>query len=84
MPTHVGEYSQMLDEDDLAPVDHHLLDMMNEGRITAPYAANESNYSKQYLRDQLGRFVEHDIATKVYDGLYQLENDPRERERRDD
>lgn len=80
MSTHVGEYSKMLEEDDLAPADHHLLDMLNEGRITAPYAASESEseYSKQYLRERLGRFVEHDIAIKVYTGLYQLENDPRD------
>lgn len=78
MATHVGEHNPMLDEDELTPADHHLLEMLKEGRITAPYAASESDYNVQYLRDQLGRMVEHDIAIKVYDGLYQLQNDPRE------
>lgn len=67
----------MLDEDDLSPADHELLDMLNEGRITAPFAADETGYSLQYIRDRLGRLVEHGNAVKVYDGLYELVEDPR-------
>ena len=68
----------MLDEDDLGPADEKLLDMLNEGRVTAPYAADETGYSLQYVRDRLGRLVEHDNARKVYEGLYELVEDPRE------
>ena len=68
----------MLDEDDLAPADRELLDMLRDGRITAPFGAEETGYSLQYVRDRLGRMVEHGNASKVYDGLYELVNDPRE------
>jgi hypothetical protein len=67
----------MLDQDDLGPADKVLLDLLHEGRVTAPYAANETGYSLQYVRDRLGRFVEHGNARKVYEGLYELVEDPR-------
>jgi hypothetical protein len=67
----------MLDEEDLGPADEALLDMLNEGRVTAPYVADETGYSLQYVRDRLGRLVEHGNARKVYEGLYELVEDPR-------
>lgn len=68
----------MLDEDDLGPADHALLDLLRDGRVTAPYAADETGYSLQYVRDRLGRLVEHGNAVKIYEGLYELVEDPRE------
>ncbi|WP_211330715.1 hypothetical protein [Halalkalicoccus subterraneus] len=68
---------RMLNEDDLGPADEALLDMLNEGRITAPYAADETGYNLQYVRDRLGRLVEHGNVRKVYEGLYELTKDPR-------
>ena len=68
----------MLDEDDLGPADQKLLDMLNDGRVTAPFVAEETGYSLQYVRDRLGRLVEHGNARKVYEGLYELVEDPRE------
>ncbi|WP_337680940.1 MarR family transcriptional regulator [Halorubrum lacusprofundi] len=69
---------RMLDKDDLSPADDKLLDLLREGRVTAPFAADETGYSLQYIRDRLGRLVEHGNARKVYDGLYELVEDPRE------
>lgn len=63
--------------DDLAPVDEEILDLLQSGRITAPYAAEVTGYSKQYLRDRLKRLVEHGIVEKVHQGLYGLKEDPR-------
>jgi len=68
----------MLDKDDLSPADDKLLDLLREGRVTAPFAADETGYSLQYIRDRFGRLVEHGNARKVYDGLYELVEDPRE------
>ncbi len=68
---------RMLNEDDLGPADEALLDMLNEGRITAPYAADKTGYNLQYVRDRLGRLVEHGNVRKVYEGLYELIKDPR-------
>ena len=70
----------MLDNDDLGPADKALLDLLDDGRITAPYAAEETGYNLQYVRDRLGRFVEHGHVKKIYEGLYELSNDPRKNE----
>lgn len=71
-----GLYS-MLDEDDLGPADEAILEMLQDGRVTAPYVAEETGYSLQYVRDRLSRLVEHGNARKVYEGLYELIEDPR-------
>ncbi|WP_254535256.1 ArsR family transcriptional regulator [Halomarina litorea] len=68
----------MIDADDLGPADRAMLDLLHEGRVTAPYAADETDYSLQYTRDVLGRLVEHGHARKVYEGLYELVSDPRD------
>jgi len=68
----------MLDESDLGPADEKLVELLREGRVTAPFAADETGYSLQYVRDRLGRLVEHGNAKKVYEGLYELTVDPRE------
>lgn len=67
----------MLDEDDLGPADEAILEMLQHGRVTAPYVAEETGYSLQYVRDRLSRLVEHGNAEKVYEGLYELVEDPR-------
>lgn len=73
-----GGQPPMLTPDDLGPADEKLLDMLSEGRITAPYAADETGYNTQYVRDRLSRLVEHGHVEKVYEGLYELTDDPRE------
>ena len=68
----------MLDENELRPADEVLLDLLREGRVTAPYAASETDYSLQYIRDRLTRLIEHGHVKKVHEGLYELIQDPRE------
>lgn len=73
-----GTTRRMLQPDDIGPADRKLLDLLSEGRVTAPYAAEETGYSLQYVRDRLTRLVEHGNARKVYEGLYELVDDPRD------
>jgi len=68
----------MLQPDDLGPADEALLELLTHGRVIAPYAADETGYSLQYVRDRLRRLVEHGNVEKVYEGLYELVDDPRE------
>jgi hypothetical protein len=68
----------MLDPEDLAPVDEAVLDMLQDGRVTAPFVGEETDYNVQYVRDRLTRMVEHGNARKAYEGLYELVEDPRE------
>lgn len=60
------------------PTDEALLDLLAEGRVTAPYAADELGKSLEYVRARLTRLVEHEHAERVHDGLYELVDDPRD------
>jgi predicted transcriptional regulator of viral defense system len=68
----------MLKPDDLSPADEAVLSVLADGRVTAPYASDETEYSLQYVRDVLTRLTEHGHVRKVYTGLYELVDDPRE------
>jgi hypothetical protein len=67
----------MLDNEDLAPADRVVLDMLQVGRVTAPYISAETEYSLQYTRDRLKRLCDHDHVEKIHSGLYELIEDPR-------
>jgi hypothetical protein len=67
----------MLHPEDLSPTDEALLDLLANGRVTAPYAAEATEYNLQHIRDRLSRLVEHKHVEKVHEGLYELESDPR-------
>jgi len=67
----------MLSESDLNPCDRRLIELLGEGRVTAPYAAQETGYSLQYVRDRLGRLAEHSHVERIHDGLYELVDNPR-------
>jgi len=68
----------VLTNENLTGADESLLQMLADGRVTAPYAADELDLSQEYVRSRLKRFVEHGHARKVYAGLYELTDDPRE------
>lgn len=69
---------QMLSPEKLNPTDIAILDMLHEGRVTAPYVAEEQEKSLDYVRNRLIRLAEHGHAKRVHDGLYELVDDPRE------
>ena len=68
----------MLSDAQLTPTDEQILDLLDEGRVTAPLVAEEIGASQEYVRSRLKRLVEHGHAQKVYTGLYELTDDPRE------
>jgi len=68
---------QVLTEDQLTETDEQILELLREGRVTAPFAADVIDASQEYVRSRLKRFVEHGHARKVYTGLYELTDDPR-------
>lgn len=67
-----------LTDDDLSPAQSEALAMLRDGRVTAPFVAEETGYSLQYIREELTDLVKHGHVMKVHDGLYELINDPRE------
>jgi tetrahydromethanopterin S-methyltransferase subunit G len=64
----------------LSRTDEGILRMLCEGRVTVPYVADEIDKSQEYVRSRLTRLVEHGHVERVYRGLYQLTDDPREGE----
>ena len=66
----------------LNPTDHDVLDMLDEGRCTPSYIADESGYSRQNITNRLRRLEEHGVVEKVHTGLYELIDDPREEDTR--
>jgi predicted transcriptional regulator len=65
-----------LTEDDLSPAQAEALEMLREGRVTAPFVAEETGYSLQYIREQLTDLLKHGHVEKVHDGLYELVEEP--------
>ncbi|MFW6435707.1 MAG: MarR family transcriptional regulator [Halovenus sp.] len=68
----------MLSPDQLNPTDESILQMLDDGRVTAPFVAEEQDKSLEYVRSRLTRLVEHEHVQRVHDGLYELTDDPRE------
>lgn len=64
---------------DLRPCDEALLDLLADGRVTAPLARDETGYALQYIRDRFAWLVERGFARRVHDNaaMYELVEDPR-------
>jgi hypothetical protein len=67
-----------LTEDDLSPAQTEALHMLRQGRVTAPFVAEETAFILMYVREQLTDLTKHGHVEKVHDGLYELVDDPRE------
>ena len=67
-----------MEEIDLNPTDQAILDMLQVGRCSPTYIAQEQDYSRQNVTNRLGRLVENGYVQKLAPGLYELVDDPRE------
>lgn len=83
MPTRKGDcVSAVVATDvpvDLTPADHAILDLLDSGRCTAGYLADETEYSRQHVHNRLNVLRAAGYIQRVHDptGLYELRNDPR-------
>lgn len=62
----------------LNDTDHAILDLLQTGRCTPGYIADETGYSRGNIVNRLTRLREHGHVTKIHKGLYELVEDPRE------
>jgi DNA-binding IclR family transcriptional regulator len=62
----------------LNPTDRAILDLLDEGRCTPSYIAQETDYSRGNVQNRLLRLVEHGYVRQLGGGLYDLVEDPRE------
>jgi hypothetical protein len=61
-----------MDSEDMREVDWAIVDVLRTGRANAPYIAEHTEYTKQYLRERLGRLKQDDIVDALGHGLYEL------------
>lgn len=66
----------VLHPDQLTDTDRAILQMLREGRVTAPFVAEQQDKSLEYVRSRLVRFEEHGHVERVHQGLYELVDDP--------
>lgn len=75
----VKQKSVTLTDNDLSDTDREVLDVLEEGRVTPQYLADQLGISRQYASDRLKRYREHGVVTKLASGLYEFNSteDPR-------
>lgn len=69
-----------LKSDDLNETDESILNELVKGRVTPQYLADQLDISRTYASEKLKRFVEHGHVEKLASGLYELSDDPRDKE----
>ncbi|WP_306061321.1 winged helix-turn-helix domain-containing protein [Natronococcus wangiae] len=70
----------VLTPDKLNSTDKRLLNVLQDGRVTPQYAADQLEISRTYASERLKRLVEHGHVEKLAPGLYELVDDPRKKD----
>ena len=63
------------DRDDLSNVEEEILEMLEEGRCTPAYIADEINRSQEYVRGRLRELNRLGLVDDIHRGLYELTTD---------
>lgn len=61
-----------IDEEDFTDTELGILDMLDEGRCTPAYIADELDKSQEYIRGRLSDLERLSLVKKVHRGLYAL------------
>lgn len=61
-----------IDESDFTDTELGILDMLEEGRCTPAYIAEELDVSQEYVRDRLRDLKRLGLVEQVHRGLYEL------------
>ena len=64
--------TESMDADDMRKADWAIVDVLRDGRANAPFIAEETDYSAQYVRERLARLKQDDIVVQLGHGLYAL------------
>lgn len=69
-----------IDESDYTETELRILDMLDEGRCTPAYIAEELDVTKEYIRNRLGDLTRLGLVKKVHRGLYEINDDENQTE----
>ena len=61
-----------IDEKEFTETEIGILDMLEEGRCTPSYIADELDVSQEYIRDRLRDLKRLGLVSKVHRGLYEI------------
>lgn len=61
-----------IDEEEFTETEIGILDMLEDGRCTPSYLADELDVSQEYVRDRLGDLKRLGLIEKVHRGLYEI------------
>jgi len=61
-----------LDESEFTETELSMLDMLEEGRCTPAYIAEELGVTQEYVRDRMRELKRLGLVKKVHRGLYEL------------
>lgn len=61
-----------IDESEFTDTEIGILDMLEDGRCTPSYLADELEVSQEYVRDRLGDLKRLGLVEKVHRGLYEI------------
>jgi len=61
-----------IDEDDFTETELGILEMLEEGRCTPAYLADELDVTQEYVRGRLAELKRLGLVHDVYRGLYEL------------
>jgi len=62
----------IMDADDMRDADWEIVAVLDDGRANAPFIAEKTGYSAQYIRERLGRLKQDDIVEPLGHGLYEI------------
>jgi DNA-binding IclR family transcriptional regulator len=68
----------------LNPTDQAILELLDGGRCTPSYIAQATDYSRGNIQNRLLRLVEHGYVKQLGGGLYELIEDPRNKQSKSD
>lgn len=61
-----------MDAEDMRPVDWQIIEILREGRNSAPNIADRTDYKRQYLAERLGTLKRNEMLIPIGNGIYEL------------
>ena len=68
----MAQATEHMNADEMRDVDWEIVRVLRDGRNNAPNIAEDTGYSKQYIRERLQRLAREDILVNIGSGIYEL------------
>lgn len=65
--------ADLMDAKNMRDADWAIIDVLRDGRANAPYIAERTDYSPQYIRERLARLKQDHVVIPLGHGLYDVD-----------